>query len=53
METLQIGDIVTHKSLGQGEIKAVNEKYIVVKFEDRESKFLIPFAFEKGYLQLS
>ena len=49
-ERLQIGDAVIHKSLGPGEVMALDDKYLIVKFSDRESKFLYPAAFEKGYL---
>ncbi len=49
-ERLQIGDTVIHKSLGSGEVMALDDKYLIVKFSDRESKFLYPAAFEKGYL---
>lgn len=51
-ENLQVGDIVTHKSFGPGEVMALDDKYLIVKFPDRESKFLYPSAFEKGYLAL-
>lgn len=27
-------------------------KYLIVKFPDREAKFLYPSAFEKGYLKV-
>ena len=49
-ENLQIGDKVFHKSFGQGELVSMDEKYIIVKFKDRESKFLYPSVFENGYL---
>ncbi len=48
-ERLQAGDIVIHKSLGPGEVMALDNKYLIVKFSDRESKFLFPYVFEKGY----
>ena len=51
-ERLQIGDIVVHKSLGAGEVMSMDDKYIIVKFSDRESKFLYPSAFERGYLSV-
>ena len=51
-EPLQAGDTVIHKSLGPGEVMAFDDKYLIVKFSDRESKFLYPSAFEKGYLEL-
>ena len=49
-DNIQVGDIIKHKSLGPGEIMALDDKYIIVRFADRESKFLYPAAFEKGYL---
>ena len=49
-EYIQVGDTVVHKSIGPGKVMALDDKYIVVKFPDRESKFLYPGAFEKGWL---
>ena len=51
-ELLQVGDTVLHKSWGEGEAVDIDEKYLIVRFADRESKFLFPSAFEKGYLSL-
>ena len=51
-ENLSVGDKVTHKSLGEGIIVSLNEKYLIVRFKDRESKFLYPSAFENGYLNM-
>ncbi len=51
-ENLNVGDIVMHKSFGPGTIKLLDQKYIIVQFTDRESKFLFPDAFTKGYFQL-
>jgi hypothetical protein len=51
-ERLQVGDTVIHKSLGPGEIMALDDKYLIVRFPDREAKFLYPGAFEKGYLTI-
>ena len=49
-ELLQTGDSVIHKSFGRGRIQSLDDKYMIVEFKDRESKFLFPSAFEKGYL---
>ena len=49
-EGLDVGDKVMHKSLGEGIIVSLDEAYLFVRFKDRESKFLYPSAFEKGYL---
>ena len=50
-ERLRVGDTVIHKSFGEGEVMSIDEKYLIVRFIDRESKFLYPGAFEKGYLK--
>ena len=49
-EGLSVGDKVMHKSLGVGVIVSLDEKYLIIRFRDRESKFIYPSAFEKGYL---
>ena len=49
-EGLSVGNKVLHKSLGEGIIVSLDENYLFVRFKDRESKFLYPSAFEKGYL---
>ena len=49
-EDLSVGDKIVHKSLGEGVIVSLDEKYLIVRFRDRESKFLYPSAFEIGYL---
>jgi hypothetical protein len=51
-ENLSVGDKVVHKSLGEGIIVSLDENYLFVRFKDRESKFLYPSAFEKGYLNM-
>ena len=47
---LEEGDMVLHKSWGEGRVLSIDEKYLIARFADRESKFLYPSAFEKGYL---
>ncbi len=49
-ENLQVGDKVVHKSFGTGRVVSLDSKFLIVKFVDRESKFLFPSVFEKGYL---
>ncbi|MBQ9671941.1 MAG: GIY-YIG nuclease family protein [Prevotella sp.] len=49
-ERLKVGDQVVHKSLGPGQVVSLDDRYVFVKFKDRESKFLFPDAFEKEYL---
>lgn len=34
------------------EIMAIDDKYLIVKISDRESKFQYPGAFEKGYMSI-
>ena len=48
---VQINDAVVHKSFGPGTVTAIDEKYIYVRFKDRESKFFFPDVFERGYLR--
>lgn len=48
--SLQVDDRVIHKSFGEGIVVSLDDKYLIVKFADRESKFLFPGAFETGYL---
>ena len=51
-ELLEVGGTITHKSFGKGVVVSLDEKYVIVKFKDREAKFPIAFSFEKGYLSL-
>ena len=51
-ERIEVGDTVMHKSWGKGEVLSIDEKYLFVRFSDRESKFLYPGAFERGYLNV-
>lgn len=48
---ISVGDTIRHRSLGEGTVMSLDDKYIIVRFLDRESKFLFPGAFEKGYLE--
>ena len=48
---LKAGDTVVHKTFGSGNIKSIDDKYIIVQFADRESRFLFPLSFEKGYFK--
>lgn len=52
-ENLKVGDMVVHKSFGSGHIADMDAKYIIVEFQDRESKFMFPGAFESGYLSVT
>jgi len=49
-QQIEEGDMVLHKSWGEGRVLSIDEKYLIARFADRESKFLYPSAFEKGYL---
>lgn len=49
-EHLQVGQTITHKSFGQGEIMSIDDKYIIVRFLSYEKKFQFPEAFIRGYL---
>jgi len=51
-EHLQVGDEVTHKSFGKGIVKAIDERFIVVAFASKESRFLYPWVFELGYMSV-
>lgn len=51
-ENIKAGETVYHKSLGEGTVMSVDEKYLFVKFSLRESKFLYPDVFERGFLSM-
>ncbi len=51
-DNILVGDVVFHKSLGQGVVTSVDDKYIFAKFPLRESKFQYPDAFERGFLAM-
>lgn len=48
-KTLCIGDKVTHKSLGEGVILSIDEKFVQIRFNYHQKKFFFPQAFEQGY----
>ena len=46
-----VGDMVTHKSFGEGTVISIDEKYIPCRFRgNREKKFYYPQIFEQGYM---
>lgn len=47
--SLQVGDGVTHKSLGAGTITSFDERFMKVKFAFSEKKFFFPSCFEQGF----
>ena len=51
-ESIRVGDVIYHKSIGQGIVMSLDTYYIIVKFPDRERKFQYPKAFEEGYLSM-
>lgn len=51
-EDIKVGDTIAHRSLGKGVVTAIDNNYILIRFPDRESKFLYPGALEKGYLKI-
>ncbi len=51
-EGIEVGDRVLHKSFGEGIVMSIDERYIIVKFADKDRKFLYPQSIEKGHLSL-
>ncbi len=49
---LQVGDAVQHKTFGQGVVKSIDNRFIIVAFATKESRFLHPWVFEQGYLSI-
>lgn len=49
---LEVGDVVMHRTFGEGMITSLDEKYICVMLSGRERKFKFPMAFEQGYLMV-
>lgn len=51
-DNLKSGDTVIHKTFGIGTVISNDGKYLKVQFARREGNFLLPDAFEKGFLKL-
>jgi hypothetical protein len=51
-DNLKVGDTVVHKTFGEGTTLSNDGKYLKVQFARREGNFLLPDAFEKGFLRL-
>ena len=49
-EMVKEGDAVTHKTFGNGVVKSIDGRFIIVAFAQKESRFLYPWVFEQGYL---
>ena len=48
---VKAGATVTHKAFGKGKVTKIRKNLVFVKFKMGEKSFLIPEAFEKGFLQ--
>lgn len=48
---IPVGDTVRHRSLSGGTVMSVDNKYIIIRFLDRELRLLFSGAFEKGCLE--
>ena len=51
-EKVKVGDAVTHKTFGDGVVKSVDGRFLVVAFAHKESRFIYPWVFEEGYLKM-
>lgn len=51
-DAVKAGDPVEHKTFGEGTVKSVDDRYIIVQFGSSEKKFYFPQAFEKGFLKV-
>lgn len=51
-DNLKAGDTVIHKTFGEGSVVSNDGKYLKIQFARREGNFLLPDAFEKGFLRL-
>ncbi len=49
-EKLQVGGAVMHKSFGNGCVRSIDDKYIIVNFGFGDKKFLYPSIFEREYM---
>lgn len=54
LEKLTVGDAVTHKKFGKGEVVKINsnEKFLYIRFAIGEKKFIFPDAFLMGFLEI-
>lgn len=48
---LKPGEIVEHKSFGQGVVTSADEDFCTVKFESKEAMFRLPEALYEGFLK--
>ena len=47
---LHTGDKVTHSTQGEGVVTIVDNEFVTIKFAADELTFLLPDAFEEGFL---
>jgi len=52
LSDVKVGVAVTHKVFGEGIIAEINENRIYVSFGKAKKMFLLPDAFEGGFLKL-
>ena len=50
LSKLRVGTVISHNKYGNGKITGFKKGQILVSFKDKVKNFLIPYAFEKGYL---
>jgi hypothetical protein len=50
---LQVGDKVTHTTLGEGSVTVIDDEFVTIKFASDELTFRFPDAFQKGFLSSS
>lgn len=51
-QKLNVGDVVVHKSFGNGVITEIEGNYFYIQFKNKTSKFIFPDAIDKGYIKL-
>lgn len=51
--TPAVGDVVRHKAWGEGAATEAGPTEVSVDFGDRECRFAVPDAIERGYLTLA
>ena len=55
LDSIKIGDIVSHKKFGNGKVLHIdkNGKYIKIVFNEGEKKFVFPDAFLQNHLKVN
>jgi len=46
---VKCGDIVKHKSFGEGKVVKLSQNYITIQFNDKAREFVFPNAFIEGF----